>query len=76
MWCCPWDGGPGFFKKADWTSLEEQASKQLPSIASASAPALSSSLTAFDNELLDGTVSEINPFFPQVAFSHSNSKPN
>jgi hypothetical protein len=54
----------------------EQASKQHPSMASASAPTskflpcLSSYLSGWDNELLYGTVSEIKPFPPYVAFGH------
>jgi hypothetical protein len=34
-----WPGGLGFYKKAGWANHGEQASKQHPSIASASAPA-------------------------------------
>jgi hypothetical protein len=46
----PRAGGPGFYKKADLASHEEQASKQHPFKASASAPAprfLSSPQVAF-----------------------------
>jgi hypothetical protein len=38
-WANPWAGGPVFYKETGWASHEEQASKQHPSMASASAPA-------------------------------------
>jgi hypothetical protein len=38
-WCYPWAGGPGCYKNTSWASHEEQASKQHPSMVSASAPA-------------------------------------
>ena len=54
----------------------KQASKKLPSTVSAAVPAL----TAFDDELLNDTVSETNPFFPKLlsvlVFHHSGSNPN
>ena len=37
-WYHPWAGGPGVYKKAGWASHGEQASKQHPSMGSASAP--------------------------------------
>lgn len=33
-WCRLWASGPGFYEKAGWSSYEEQASKQCPSMAS------------------------------------------
>lgn len=37
-WCCPWVGGPGVCKKANWANLEEQPSKQHSSVPSTSLP--------------------------------------
>jgi hypothetical protein len=38
-WGHPWTTGPSFYKKAGWTSHEDQASKKHSSMASVSAPA-------------------------------------
>ena len=39
QWCCPWAGGPGFYKKAGCASYVEQASRQHPSVVCVSVPA-------------------------------------
>jgi hypothetical protein len=55
-WSHPWADGPGFNKKASRASHGEQAKKQHPCVAAASAPAskflpcLSSCLDFFDEE--------------------------
>jgi hypothetical protein len=67
-WCHLWAGSPGFFKKASWASQGKQASKQHPSMASASAPASWLTwvpiLTSFGDE--QQCVSWINPFLPNL----------
>jgi len=72
---------PGLEVLVSKRKQDEQASKQHPSMASASAPAsrflpcLSPcSLVAFDDELLGEHVSETNPFLlTDVGIRHSNS---
>jgi hypothetical protein len=39
VWCHPWTGSLGFYKKASWASQGKPANKQHPSMASESAPA-------------------------------------
>jgi hypothetical protein len=70
-WGHPWAGSLGFYKRAGWASQGKQASKQHPSMASASAPASWPAwvpvLTSFSDEQQCGSVSGINPFLP-IAF--------
>jgi hypothetical protein len=75
---CGWDhlwvGSLGFYKRASWASQGKQASKEHPSMASASAPAFWPAwvpvLTSFGDEQQYGSVSRINPFLPNLLFGH------
>jgi hypothetical protein len=73
-WCHPWAGGSGFYKKASWASQGKQASKEHPSMASASAPASWLAwvpvLTSFGDEQQCGRVNWINPFLPNLLLGH------
>ena len=68
-WYHLWAGSLGFYKKASWASQGKQASKERPSMASASAPASWPAwvpvLTSFFDEQQCGRVSWINPFLPK-----------
>jgi hypothetical protein len=74
-----WAGGPGFYKKAGWASHDGQASKQNPSMASASAPAswflhyLSSCLDIFHWWTVVWKDKPNKPFPFGYGFYHSNS---
>jgi hypothetical protein len=71
---CP--DGPEIYKKATWVNHGEQASKQHPSMASASASMAYGlqvpALTSFDEQCC-GSVSWINPFLPNLLFGHGVS---
>jgi hypothetical protein len=75
---CGWDhlwvGSLGFYKRAGWASQVRQASKEHPSMASASAPAPWPAwvpvLTSFSDEQQCGNVSWINPFLPSLLLGH------
>ena len=74
-WCHLWAGRLGFYKKANRASQGKQASKQYPSMASASAPAswpawvpVLTSLVM--NSIQYGSVSRINPFLPNLLLGH------
>jgi hypothetical protein len=73
-WCHPWAGGLGFYKKASWARQGKQASKEHPSMASASAPASWPAwvpvLTSFGDGQQCGNVSWINPFLPNLLLGH------
>jgi hypothetical protein len=64
----------GFYKRAGWASQRRQASKEHPSMASASAPASWPAwvpvLTSFGDEQQYGSVSRINPFLPSLLLGH------
>jgi hypothetical protein len=62
-WCLPWAGSLGFYKRAGWANQGKQASKEHPSMASASAPAWVPVLTSFGDEQKHGSV-KLNKFFP------------
>ena len=75
-----WAGGPGFYNRAGWTIHGEQASKQHPSMASASAPASRSQpcLSSCPDFLQWWTMiwnySKLNKLFPpQLGFGHGVS---
>jgi hypothetical protein len=63
-----------FYKRAGWASQGRQASKEHPSMTSASAPASWLAwvpvLTSFGDEQQYGSVSWINPFLPNLLFGH------
>jgi hypothetical protein len=67
-WDHLWAGSLGFYKRAGWASQGKQASKEHPSMASASAPASWPAwvpvLTSFSDEQQCRSVSWINPFLP------------
>lgn len=71
-WSHPWAGGPGLYKKAGKASHEEQANKQLPSMASASAPAsrfllcVNSFLTSSGDKQRGWGISWIRPSLPNL----------
>jgi hypothetical protein len=75
---CGWDnlwvGSLGFYKRAGWASQGKQASKEHPSMASASVPdfwpAWVPVLTYFSAEQQCGNVSRINPFLPNLLLGH------
>ena len=73
-WCHLWAGCLGFYKRAGWASQEKQASKEHPSVASASAPASCPvwvpGLTSFDDKQQYGSVSQINPVLPNLFLGH------
>jgi hypothetical protein len=73
-WCHPWTGSLRFYKKVTWASQGKQASKEHPSMASASAPAFWPAwvpvLTSFGDEQQHGSVSWINPFLPNLLLGH------
>ena len=75
-WCHPWAGSLGFYKRAGWASQGKQASKEHPSIDSASAPASWPAwvpvLTSFGDVMTSnvGSVSWINPFLPNLLLCH------
>jgi hypothetical protein len=73
-WCHPWAGSLGFYKRAGWASQGKQASKEHPSMVSASAPASWPAwvpvLTSFGDEQHCGSVSWINPFLPNLILGH------
>jgi len=74
-WCWPWAGSLGFYKKASWASQGKQASKQHPSMASASAPAswpawVPVLTSSFGDEQQCGSVSWINSFLPNLLLGH------
>ena len=73
-WCHLWVGSPGFYKRAGCASQRKQASKEHPSMASASAPASWPAwvpvLTSFGDEQQHGSVSWINPFLPNLLLGH------
>ena len=73
-WCHLWAGSLGFYKRAGWESQGKQASKEHPSMASASAPtswpAWVPVLTSFGDEQQHGNVSRINPFLPSLLLGH------
>jgi hypothetical protein len=60
--------------RAGWASQGNQASKEHPSMASASAPAFWPAwvpvLTSFGDEQQYGSVSQINPFLPNLLLGH------
>jgi hypothetical protein len=67
-WDHLWAGSIEFCKRAGWASQGKQASKEHPSMASASAPvswpAWVPVLTSFSDEQQYGNVSWVNPFLP------------
>jgi hypothetical protein len=69
-WDHPWAGSLGFYKRAGWASQGRQASKEHPSMASASAPASWPAwvpvLTSFGGEQQCGSVSWINLFLSNL----------
>jgi hypothetical protein len=69
-----WAGSLGFYKRAGWASQGEQASKEHPSMASASAPASwpvwVPVLTSFGDEQQYGSVIWINSFLPNLLLGH------
>jgi hypothetical protein len=75
---CEWDhlwaDSLGFYKRVGWASQRRQASKEHPSMASASAPAFWPAwvpvLTSFSDEQQHGSVSQINPFLPNLLLGH------
>jgi hypothetical protein len=73
-WDHLWAGSLGFYKRASWASQGKQASKEHPSMASASAPASWPTwvpvLISFGDEQQYGSVSRINPFLPNLLFGH------
>jgi hypothetical protein len=73
-WDHLWAGSLGFYKRAGWASQGRQASKEHPSKASASAPASWPAwvpvLTSFGDEQQYGSVSQINPFLPNLLLGH------
>jgi hypothetical protein len=74
-WCHPWASSLGFYTRASWASQVKQASKEHPSMASASDPASwpvwwVPVLTSFGDEQQCGSVSRINPFLPNLLLSH------
>jgi hypothetical protein len=73
-WCYPWAGSLWFYKKASWASQGKQASKEHPSVASASAPASWPAwvpvLTSFGDEQQCGSVSWVNSFLPNFLLGH------
>ena len=73
-WCHLWAGSLGFYKRAGWVSQGKQASKEHPSMASASAPAPCPAwvpvLTSFGDEQQHGSVSRINPFLSNLLLGH------
>jgi hypothetical protein len=73
-WDHLWAGSLGFYKKAGWASQGKQASKEHPSMASASAPASWPAwvpvLISFGDEQQYGSVSQINPFLPNLLLGH------
>jgi hypothetical protein len=62
------------YKRAGWASQGKQASKEHPSMASVSAPALWPAwgpvLTSLGDEQQYGNVSRINPFLPNLFLGH------
>jgi hypothetical protein len=77
-WDHLWAGSLGFYKRAGWASQVRQASKEHPSMASASAPAFWPAwvpvLTSFGDEQQYRSVSWINPFLPNLLLSHDVCK--
>jgi hypothetical protein len=73
-WCHLWAGSLGFYKRAGWARQGKQASKEHPSMASASAPASWPAwvpvLTSFGDEQQYGSVSWINPFLPNLLLDY------
>jgi hypothetical protein len=73
-WSHLWAGSLGFYKRAGWASQGRQASKEHPSMASASAPdfwpALVPVLTSCSDEQQCGNVSWINPFLCNLLLGH------
>jgi hypothetical protein len=74
-WNHPWAGSLGFYKRAGWASQGKQASKEHPSMASASVPASWPAwvpvLTSLSDEQQRGNVSWINPFLPNLLLGHN-----
>ena len=73
-WDHLWAGSLGFYKRAGWASQGKQASKEHPSMDSASAPAFWPAwvpvLTSFGVEQQYGSVSRINPSLPNLLLGH------
>jgi hypothetical protein len=73
-WDHLWAGSLGFYKKASWASQGKQASKEHPSMTSESAPApwpaWVSSPDFLGDEQQYGSVSQINPFLPNLLLRH------
>ena len=69
-----WAGRLGFYKRAGWASQGNQASKEHPSMASASAPASWPAwvpvLTSFGDEHQCRSVSWINPFLSNLLLGY------
>ena len=70
-----WVGNPGFYKKADPASHGSKPGSSthpwllLQCLPAGSSPACIPALTAFNDELLHGTVREINLFLPKLLWS-------
>jgi hypothetical protein len=73
-WDHLWAGSLGFYKRAGWASQGKQASKEHPSMASASAPASCPAWvpvpTSFGDEQQYESISWINPFLSNLPLGH------
>jgi hypothetical protein len=70
-WSHPWAGGPEFIRKQAKQGMISKHSSMASAfvLTSRFLPCVSSSLTAFDNELLKGAVNNISPFLSNLLLS-------